>query len=58
MHLRAGAWGKKIIAKLPYLSRCVEAISLTHIPRKGETPLRGGNAAEEPHALNEAEQSS
>ena len=40
MHLRTGAWGKKSIAKLPNLSKCVEATLLTLPPRKGETPRR------------------
>ena len=40
MHLRTGAWGKKSIAKLPDLSKCVEATLLTLPSPKGETPLQ------------------
>ena len=41
MHLRDGAWGKKSIAKLPNLSKGVEATSLTLPSPKGETPPQG-----------------
>ena len=46
MHLRTGAWGKKSIAKLPNLSKCVEATLLTLPSPKGETPPPGEGAAQ------------
>ena len=43
MHLRAGIWRKKTIARLPEFPKCVEVILLARLPQKGETPpLRSG----------------